>query len=63
MRLDEDPDAVLEIDNQRSLTVSTVEGRSSVVLSLEDPHGVTIVELVPFEAEWLMIELRKALDA
>jgi len=54
---------ILQVDERRSLTVTRAEDGATLVLAVEDPHTVAIVELTPTEADWLLHRLAEALDA
>jgi len=56
-------DETLQVDERRSLTVTRSEDGVTVVLAVEDPHTVAIVELTPTEADWLLHKIAEALDA
>lgn len=53
---------VVEVDDTRSVGVSRVEHGESVVLVVEDPHSVAVVEMTMPQAETLVGALRKAID-
>jgi len=50
-------DLVLEVDDNRSLTVSRSEDGATLTLAVEDPHSVSIVELTMREVDWLTAAL------
>jgi hypothetical protein len=47
----------LEIDEHRSIAVDPAEDNTSVVLTLEDPHSIAVVELTRLEVDWLITAL------
>jgi hypothetical protein len=59
VELDDDNEFYMEIDSKRSLSITPTTDDLTVVLSVEDPQSVAIVELTRPELDELIDELIK----
>lgn len=57
-KLDTDREFVLTVDSTRSITVTPTTDGESVVIAVEDPHNVSVVEMSFAHAEVLIEALQ-----
>jgi hypothetical protein len=58
-KLDTDKEFVLTVDSTRSITVTPTTDGESVVIAVEDPHSVAVVELSMDEVAGLVEGLQR----